>query len=143
MNDYSKNYLTHDALDDVFQNLFGWPVIPLVARRQKGVANGACQKDVQGFRKGKDGNYLLHLAVPGIKTADLNIELKDGAITIKGETKVEENEDAFVNSVEAVYTLPDDADAAQLKAKLADGVLTLQVPPKEKVEPAVTKIAIE
>ena len=30
MNDYNKNYLTHhDTLDDVFQNLFGWPVIPL------------------------------------------------------------------------------------------------------------------
>ena len=144
MNDYSKNYLNHDTLDDVFQNLFGWPVIPLVTRHQKGGANcGTCQKAAQGFHRGKDGNYLLHLAVPGIKTSDLNIELKDGTITIKGETKVEENEDAFMNSVEAVYTLPEDADATQLKAKLADGVLTLQVPPKEKKEPLVTRIAIE
>ncbi len=143
MNDYRKNNLTHhDTLDDVFQNLFGWPVIPLVARRQNG-APATCANGVQGFRKIKNGNYLLQVAVPGIKTQDLAIDLKDGAITIKGETKAEEDEEAYVNSIEAVYSLPEDADPTQVKAKLADGVLNIQVAPKAQQEPAVTRIAIE
>lgn len=143
MKDYNKNYLiNHDTLDDVFQNLFGWPVIPLVARRQNGVP-ATTQNGVQGFHKIKNGNYLLQIAVPGLKTQDLTIDLKDGAIAIKGESKVEEDEEAFVNSIEAVYSLPEDADPATVKAKLADGVLNIQVVPKAQQEPAVTRIAIE
>lgn len=143
MNDYNKNYLTHhDTLDDVFQNLFGWPVIPLVTRRQNGTPANA-QNAVKGFRKTKAGNFLLQVAVPGIKTKDLAIDLKDGAVKIKGETKVEEDEEAFYNSIEAVYTLPEEADPATIKAKLADGVLNIQVAPKAHQEPAVTRIAIE
>ena len=146
MNDYNKNYLlNHDTIDDVFQNLFGWPVIPLVARRQNGAPAtcGTCKNGVQGFRKIKNGNYLLQVAVPGIKTKDLSIDLKDGAVAIKGEAKVEEDEEAFVNSIEAVYSLPEDADPATIKAKLADGVLNIQVAPKAQQEPSVTRIAIE
>ena len=118
MTEYNKNYLTHD-LDDVFQNLFGWPVIPLVARRPNGKP-AVGQNVTEGFRRLKNGNYLLQVAVPGIKSQDLAIDLKDGAVAIKGEAKVEDNEEAYMNSIEAVYTLPEDADAGTIKAKLAD-----------------------
>lgn len=83
--------------------------------------------------------------VPGMKKEDLKVDVKEGALTIKGEKKLEkkEEEDKYTR-IERNYgafqrriSLPDNADATQIKANYEAGVLTISIPKQERPEGSV------
>ena len=80
-----------------------------------------------------DDDYLIQAFLPGVSTEDLDIQIESNVVTIKGELKIETNEDdryllrerpagMFQRSIE----LPDDVDADNVGAELKNGVLTLR-----------------
>lgn len=83
----------------------------------------------------------FHCDVPGFKSEDLEVEVGDGVLTIRGRRRLEASGDervipgrrnrAFVRS----FTLPEIADAENLSARLADGVLSVRVPKQPKARP--------
>jgi len=88
----------------------------------------------------------FHCDVPGFKQDDLEVEVADGVLTIRGRRREGNGDDrviparrnrAFVRS----FTLPEIADAENLSARLADGVLSIHVPKQAKARPR--RIAIE
>ena len=78
--------------------------------------------------KEKDGVYTRSLEVPGYGKGDLNITEKDGVITVKGSKKSAGGLD--YRSIDVMFTLPEDADAVNISAKVLDGILTIDVPKK-------------
>lgn len=84
--------------------------------------------------------------VPGFKQEDLEITLHKGVLTLKGERRYEGNGKDKVwlgrsyGKFERSFTLPETANAEQLSADLADGVLSVRVAQLPKAEPK--KIAI-
>lgn len=89
-----------------------------------------------------DQEYLIRAELPAVKKEDVRITLDDGMLTISGERKqkTEETKEKL-HRVESVYgkfsrsfTLPDNADAANIRAESKDGVITVHVA-KSKVEP--------
>ena len=77
---------------------------------------------------------------------DLKIDDKDGALTIKGEKKLEkkEEEDKYTR-IERNYgafqrriSLPDNVDTNQIKATYDQGVLTIALPKQERAEGTLT-----
>ena len=96
-----------------------------------------------GYVVNKDGEYVTHMLVPGIKAADLDIEYRDGGIAIRGATPANEADPtAFRNSIERFVELPEDANPEKIKASLADGVLTFRIAVRTAEEQGVRKIAI-
>jgi HSP20 family protein len=93
-------------------------------------------------------NYIVKASVPGINPDDIEITLTDNVLTIKGETKAEQESKetnwhvrerrygSFMRSV----TLPAPVDADKVEATNEHGVLTLRLPKAEAVKPK--KIAI-
>lgn len=87
-----------------------------------------------------DKAFELSFAVPGIDKKDLNIDLKDGVLTISGERKLEnEKGDKNYHSVETRYGsftrsfhLPDHVDADKVDATYEAGILNVVVPKDEK-----------
>ena len=83
--------------------------------------------------------YELHIAVPGFKKDNFNLEVDDNLLTVSGERKFEEKqEDRTFKSVQTSYgsfsrtfTLPDNVDATKIEAHYNDGILEVIVPKDE------------
>ena len=83
--------------------------------------------------------YELHIAVPGFKKDNFNLEVDDNLLTVSGERKFEEKQsDKTFKSVQTSYgsfsrtfTLPDNVDATKIEAHYSDGILEVIVPKDE------------
>lgn len=84
---------------------------------------------------------VLVCDVPGLKHDDLEVTIESGTLTIKGQRRYEGGEKDRVwlgrsyGSFERSFTLPELVDAEHMKAELADGVLTIQIPKKPQAKP--------
>lgn len=85
--------------------------------------------------------YVVEAEVPGVKRADINVDLAGRQLTISGERKEKERQGWFryrtrrVGRFHYSVTLPQDVDADKIDAKLADGVLTVRAPKSEVAKP--------
>jgi HSP20 family protein len=96
-----------------------------------------------------DDTYVVSADLPGLNKDDIQINVEDNTLTIKGEKKFEEKvpRDRYIR-VERTYgtfvrsfTLPQNVDSTKIKATFRDGVLDLTLPKKEEAKPK--KIAVE
>jgi HSP20 family protein len=120
-----------NMLDDFFTD--GWPF-------KRSLLGDTFKVDVQDNKT----EYLIEAELPGTKKEEIQIALNDGRLTIsvnKDET-VEENDKNYIHR-ERRYTsmsrniMLADADAASIKAKLDNGVLSVTVPKKTKPDNSV------
>jgi HSP20 family protein len=87
--------------------------------------------------------YIVHASIPGINPEELEINVENNTLTIRGETRQEtERKDerwhikerrfgAFQRSI----SLPNNVDPDQVGARYEDGVLTLTLPKTEQAKP--------
>lgn len=85
--------------------------------------------------------------MPGVRKEDLEIDLRDGVLTLTGRVQVNEYEglrplygEYNVGSFYRRFTLGDAIDQERIAAQIADGVLTLTLPKRAKAVPR--KIAV-
>ena len=96
-------------------------------------------------------DIAVHVELAGIKPEDVDIEVTDGVLTIKGERKSEtEKEDegwlvreSSFGAFERSMVLPEGVDPNSIKADFKDGMLEVHIPKAlEAARPKVTKVAI-
>jgi len=95
-----------------------------------------------------DGEFVVEIEVPGYEERELEIELSDHTLTVKGERgeKVEKAEKTFrlherlERAFERRFALPLDADTERVSATFHKGVLELHAPKVETAKPR--KVAI-
>jgi HSP20 family protein len=93
--------------------------------------------------KEDDGAYVVHADVPGVDPKDINLNMENGVLTLRGERKSETKEEKQnYHRIERVhgtfyrrFTLPDTADSENISAKYNNGVLEVRIPKQEKVLP--------
>lgn len=96
-------------------------------------------------------NYTLVAEAPGLNDKDLDVEIKDGVLTLKGHQKKEEeteNETYRVRefserSFERSFRIGDTVDQDNITAKLHNGLLRVTIPKKEEAKARTAKIKIE
>ena len=84
----------------------------------------------------RDGQYVVHAELPGLKPEDVKVEVLDDALVIEGERKYEHEEDrGGVHRTERRYgrfyraiPLPEGANADQARARFENGVLEVMIP---------------
>jgi HSP20 family protein len=90
-----------------------------------------------------DDHLVLRADLPGMDEDDLEIEVKDGVLTISGERKAEHEqktegfyrvERAF-GSFSRSLSLPDGIDAEKVSANFDRGVLEVKIPKPEQTKP--------
>lgn len=128
------------GMDDAFArmpSLFGrWP------RTFEGNGNRALDWAPSVDISETDTEYLIRAELPAVKKEDVHVTLDDSTLTISGERRQKtEDKKEKMHRVETVYgkfsrsfSLPDNADAANIRAESKDGVITVHVA-KAKVEP--------
>jgi len=90
-----------------------------------------------------DEAYIVEADVPGIKREDVKIEINDDVLTIKGERKVEQEENKKdYRRIERQYgsfrrsvSIPDGIQHDAVEAKFVDGVLRVTLPKREDTKP--------
>jgi HSP20 family protein len=101
-------------------------------------------------REGDDA-YYIELDLPGIKKSDIDVDIKDNLITIKGERKTdsEVKEDDYYSieskfgMFERSFTLPEDVNIDKIEANSKDGVLEVVIPKEPKKDEKPKKIKIK
>jgi HSP20 family protein len=88
----------------------------------------------------ENGNYLVQVEVPGVKAENLNVEILDDAIIVRGETRQEKTEEkrnvylreCHVGSVYRRIPLPGTIKTEGATAELKHGLLSLKLPKAEE-----------
>jgi HSP20 family protein len=97
--------------------------------------------------KAEEEAFVITALLPGIKPEDLNIQVVNETVSIQGEIKAVDDDNAnyliqerpsgkFVRTL----TLPDPLNSAKAEANLEDGILTLRVPKAEEARPKMIKV---
>ncbi|MGE5106324.1 MAG: Hsp20/alpha crystallin family protein [Sphingobacteriales bacterium] len=89
-------------------------------------------------------DFVVSLAVPGMKKDDFKIDMEGNMLTIscEKEEKKEEKEARYTrkeynySSFSRSFTLPEDVNKEKIEAKYEDGVLKLMLPKKEEAKKA-------
>lgn len=87
-----------------------------------------------------DKELVLRADLPGLTQDDVQLEIRDGALVMKGEkAEKKEEKDAQYRVVERAwgafersFSLPSTIDAEQIKAEFTNGVLEVHLPKTEK-----------
>ena len=93
--------------------------------------------------KEEPDRYVLKADVPGIDPKDIEVTMENGVLILKGERSHEEREETEnYKRMERVYgmfyrrfSLPDTADAEQIRATCRNGVLEVVIPKHAKLQP--------
>jgi HSP20 family protein len=94
--------------------------------------------------------YLVRAEMPAVRKEDVKVTVHDGTISIEGERRYEKQDksekfhrvETFQGRFARRFTLPEDADAAAIRAESRDGVLTVRIPKVRAVKPQPTQIPV-
>ena len=97
-----------------------------------------------------DKEIIVEAELPGIDEKDIQVAVRDGVLSLKGEKKSERDEkkdtyhviERSYGSFERSFALPDSADQDQIKADFNKGVLRVVVPKRAEAAKAEKKIPI-
>ena len=94
--------------------------------------------------------YRIEAELPGVKEEDVEVNVEDRLLTLRGERQEEKEEkgkkfhriESSYGSFTRSFTLPEDVDEDKIAADYKDGLLTVRVPRTEPKETKARKIAI-
>jgi len=91
--------------------------------------------------------FTITAMLPGLKPEDVEIQIVNETVSLKGEFKNEINDNATYILQERpsgkfcrTVTLSDMVDASKAEAKMENGVLTLNIPKVEEAKPKTIKV---
>ena len=97
-----------------------------------------------------ENELVLKADVPGVELKDIDIQLENGTLTLKGERKFEKEEknkgyhrlERSYGSFVRYFTVPDTVDTENVRADYQNGVLTVALPKKEIAKPKAIKVQV-
>ena len=97
-----------------------------------------------------ENELVLQADLPAVKLEEIDIQLENGTLTLKGERRFEKGEDnkgfhrieRSYGSFVRYFTLPETVDAEHVRAQYDNGVLTVTLPKKEIAKPRSIKVQV-
>ena len=97
-----------------------------------------------------EDNVTVKASVPGIKPEDVEVTVEGNTLTLRGETKAEEEtkeenlllQERRYGSFCRSVTLPTGLDTGKAEASYENGVLTLSIPKRGETKPKSIKVKV-
>ena len=126
-----------DAMDRLFDDAFTRPLT---------LRDGWSAPAIDMYQTGDE--IVLKASLPGVKADEVQINITGEVLTLKGETKhEEENKDKAWHireqrwgASERAVVLPTEVVADKAKAEFENGILTVTLPKAEEVRPKIINI---
>jgi len=133
-----------DMLDRYTSRISSWPRL---SREAFTTSEWAPKVDIVET----DNEYTIKAELPEVNKEDVKVNVENGELSISGERKQEKEEkgkkfhrvERFYGSFIRSFTLPDNVDAANIKASFKDGMLNLSLPKKAEAKPKASEVKIE
>lgn len=129
-----------EAMDRLFDDAFTRPV------SLSGAA--AALPAVEMYQTNDD--VVVRATLPGFKPEDVQLSFTAGVLTLRGESKQEENKDATwyireyrYGSFERSISLPVEVQSDKARAEFQNGILTVTLPKAEAVKPKTINIKVK
>ena len=140
-----------DLFDDMFNDAFG--LIPMSGRRNPLYGRHGKNLMKTDVRE-TENSYELDVDLPGFKKDEVNVDLKDGYLTISAAKGVDKDEqdkagryirqERYTGQCSRSFYVGDTVEAKDISAKYEDGILKLSLPKvDQKKLPAKNSITIE
>jgi HSP20 family protein len=100
--------------------------------------------------KETENDLILKADVPDVDMKDIDVQVENGTLTIRGERKFEAEKNGgswhrverSYGHFERAFALPETVDFDAVKADYKAGVLTITIPKKEVAKPRQIKVAV-
>ncbi|MCK5181354.1 MAG: Hsp20/alpha crystallin family protein [Dehalococcoidia bacterium] len=128
------------AMDRLFEDSF---VRPSRALETFGQATAPARDVYQ-----TPGEIVVKAILPGVRPEDVNIDITGDTLTVKGESKAEQEierddylyQERRYGAFSRTVVLPVELKSDKGEATMEDGVLTLTIPKAEEVKPKAIKV---
>lgn len=142
-----ENFLT--PFDKMFDNMFHENYPEMVERVGVSPFEGSAYPKVNVYEY--DDRVSVIAEIPGINKDNLEINIEDGILTVKGNKHgfVEDDDATIVrrelkhSAFERKFTLGDSLDVDEVKARFKDGLLTITIEKIEEVKPKKSFVKIK
>ena len=89
-----------------------------------------------------DDNFVVEMAIPGLKKTDFDISLDNQILSISAETKAEDESDDInytriefgYSSFKRTFKLPKSVETEKISANYTDGILKVDLPKREEAK---------
>ena len=137
-------------MDRLFESYFGRGPLAAFPKFDLGTirGNGSIVPEVDV--KESDKTLTISAELPGMEEKDVELTLKDGVLTIKGEKKSEKTDtkenfqitERRYGSFQRSFRLPSEIDEGKIQATFDKGVLKIQAPKRPEAAPKAKRISI-
>jgi HSP20 family protein len=139
----ARHPLYHDHFERMFDDFFG------VDRRKMDLQNFDWTPRVNVEEL--EDRFEITAELPGMKKDDINIEVQDDVLTLRGERKYEKEEkeanyhicERSYGTFQRAFTLPENVRADDIEAEYRDGILRLGLPKMEPQKPKEIKVEVK
>jgi len=114
-----------------------------------GVSENGCFKPAVNIKE-NESEYSLNFSVPGYDKNELKVSVNNNVLTISHESENKENTDSkFLKrefesgSFKRSFELPENAESEKIEASHINGILTIKIPKRAKVEIQVQDIEVK
>jgi HSP20 family protein len=98
-----------------------------------------------------ENELLIKADLPDVDMQDIQVEIENGTLTLRGERKFEPNDkthgyhriERSYGSFARYFSLPDTVEADKVKAGYKDGVLSVTIPKKEIAKPRSIQVQVQ
>jgi HSP20 family protein len=142
------NITRHDpyAIDDIFDDLMKGYIVRPVHYPAAPQTQASIKMDVHE----NDHAYTVHAEIPGVRKEEIHVTIDGSTVAISAETRRESEQkegdkvlrsERYYGKLYRSFTLGQDLDEANARARFENGVLTLTLPKKGTA--SAKKIAID
>jgi HSP20 family protein len=116
-------------------------------RRMHWLDEAISRQDVPVDVEEQDEKYVLTAQLPGVNKEDIQVSVEKDILTLAGTYAYQRDENASYllserssGEFKRTFRLPAQVDAEKIEARLADGILTLEIPKPAAIQPRNIKV---